>query len=368
MRARAMVMKAYRQPLALEEVAIPKLEPSDILVKIDASGVCGSDVHAWLGEDPRVVPPIILGHEGIGTIVEIGKNHKSVNDEPLNAGDRILWNRGIACGRCYHCKVMKQPALCSHRQVYGMTMAYTDSPYLTGCYADYIILRAGTDMFKVPAAVDPAVLVAASCSGATASHAFDMLRPGIGDTVLIQGSGPLAMFSVMLAKVSGAQEIMVIGSAGKRFDICRLLGATRLYSIQDTTAAERNEHIQDITKGRGADFVVEAVGRPAALREALNYVKTGGTLLSMGFGQPMGTIEFDGFHDLVRKNLRIQGVWVSDTTHTHQAIQLILANLDAFSQLITHRFSLTDADQALAMMRSEAAAKAVLIPLEMAYA
>lgn len=316
-RARAMVLREYRKPLSPEEIDIPELNRSDILVRIDASGVCGSDVHAWLGEDPRVSPPLIIGHEGIGTILHMGEDRNSVNDEKLRVGDRILWNRGISCGKCYYCKIMKQPALCPNRAVYGMTMQRYDFPYLNGCYADHIILQAGTDIFRVPKDVDPAILVTASCSGATASHAFDMIRPNIGDVVLIQGSGPLAMFSVLLSKASGAKEVIVIGVPGKRFDICRKFGATKIISIKDTTSVERTEYVRELTGGRGADFVIEAVGRPAALREALDHAKRGGTFLSMGFGQPMGTIEFDGFNDLVRKNLRMQGVWVSDTTHTN---------------------------------------------------
>lgn len=358
----AMVLKQYNAPLVLEEIAIPKLKDGELLIKIDAAGVCGSDVHAWKGEDPRVRPAIILGHEGVGTIVGAKRQWRAVTGENLAVGDRVLWNRGISCGRCYHCVVMRQPALCPNRVVYGLTMQRDEAPYLNGCYAGHIVLREGTDLFKVPGHVDPAVLVAASCSGATTAHGFDLLRPENGDFVLIQGSGPLAMFSVALARAAGAREIVVIGTSRERLEACKIMGATVVMSILDSSSKDRYDAVQEMTRGIGVDFAVEAVGRPEALREVLGCVKTGGSLLSMGFGQPLGTIEFDGFHDLVRKNLRIQGAWVSDTRHTFQALNLILGNVGLFQNMITHRFALSEADEALKIMASEKAVKAVLIP------
>ncbi|HHW01751.1 MAG TPA: alcohol dehydrogenase catalytic domain-containing protein [Thermoanaerobacterales bacterium] len=358
----AMVLKDFNKPLIPEEIEIPDLRENEILVRIKAAGVCGSDVHMWKGQDPRVALPLILGHEGVGEVVEINGDVKYVNGEAIKTGDMILWNRGVSCGHCYYCAVLNEPSLCPNRKVYGINISRNEFPYLNGCYSEYIIIRSGMDIFKVPKNVDPAILVSASCSGATTAHGFDIVKPNVGDVVLIQGPGPIGIFSTAFAKASGAREIIVIGGSETRLNLCKEFGATVTINRKKSDEKQRKDIIMDLTNNRGVDFAVEAVGYPEALREGLDLIRIGGTYLSIGFGQPMGTIEFDGYKDLVHKNLRIQGVWVSSTRHTHQAMNLVLSNEKLFEKMITHRFDLKDANRALDVMDSKEAVKAVLIP------
>lgn len=358
----AYILKDFNKPLVPEEIEIPELKQNEMLVKIKAAGVCGSDVHMWKGQDPRLKLPMILGHEGVGEIVELNGDLKTVEGESLSIGDAILWNRGISCGHCYYCAVLNEPSLCTDRKVFGINISRNEFPYLNGCYAEYIILREGTDIFKIPKDADPAVLVAASCSGATTAHGFDMARPDTSDIVLVQGPGPIGLFSVAFAKASGAKEIIVIGGSESRLNMCKEFGATVILNRNKLSIEERKNIIMKLTGNRGVDFAVEAVGYPEALREGLDLIRPAGTYVSIGFGQPMGTIEFDGYTDLVHKNIRIQGVWVSATRHTHQALNLILGNLNSFEKMITHRFKLNEANEALRVMENKEAVKAVLIP------
>ncbi|MDI3534343.1 MAG: hypothetical protein PWQ82_708 [Thermosediminibacterales bacterium] len=362
MLSRVMVLEEFNKPLVEKEVEIPQLSSGEVLVKISASGVCGSDVHMWKGEDPRTPLPIVLGHEGVGEIVEINGSKKTVDGIELKTGDTILWNRGITCGKCFYCKVARQPFLCEDRKVYGINISFNEHPHLNGCYSEYIVLRHNTDVFKIPKDIDPAIIVNASCSGATAAHGFDIIKPGNGDVVVIQGPGPVGIFSVAFAKACGVKEIVVIGGTQKRLDLCREFGATRILNRHETTREDRKQAIFELTRGRGADYVIEAAGYPQALREGLGLVRPGGTYLSMGFAQPMGSIEFDGYSDLVRKNIRIMGVWVSDTRHTFQAMNLVLSNPEAFEKMISHRYPLLKANEALRAMDNKEALKAVLIP------
>ncbi|MFO7296185.1 MAG: zinc-binding dehydrogenase [Caldicoprobacter sp.] len=359
MKSKAMVLTAFNKPLELQEFTIPALEEGQVLVKLKAAGVCGSDVHMWKGEDPRTPLPIILGHEGVGIVVEIKGEKRTVDGLPLKEGDFILWNRGITCNQCFACKVLREPSLCQHRKVYGINMSCSTPPYLNGCYSEYIVLNRNTDIFKLPQDVDPAVVVSASCSGATIAHAFDMIQQAVGDTVVVQGPGPLGIYAVAFAKKLGASKVVVIGGSSSRLNICKEMGAITL-DRHSTTVEQRREFIMDMTGGRGADVVVEAVGSQGVVEEGIKLLRSGGTYLSTGFAQPAGLEQVDFYYDVVRKNIRIQGVWVSDTRHTWQALNLVLENPEAFSKMITHRFKLTEANEALNAMATRRALKAVL--------
>lgn len=362
MKTKAMVLEAFNKPLELREFELPALQPGEVLIRIEAAGVCGSDVHMLRGEDPRTPLPIILGHEGVGRILEVQGEKRTVDGDVLHNGDLIIWNRGISCNKCFHCSVLNDPSLCRNRKIYGINRSSSISPFVNGCYSQEMILTADTDIFRVDPAVDPAVLVSASCSGATVAHAFDLHRPDFGDTVLIQGPGPLGVYAVAFARKLGAQEIIVIGGSENRLQTCRDFGATLTLNRLESSLEERREAIMAKTRGQGVDLVIEAVGQPAAVHEGIKLVRSGGAYVSIGFSQPPGECQIDFFKEVVSKNLKIQGVWVSATRHTWQAMRLVLERPELFSRMITHRFALEQANEALQVMAQRDALKAVLVP------
>lgn len=362
MKSQAMVLEAFRQPLVMREFIIPPLKAGEVLVQIEAAGVCGSDVHMYWGEDARVPLPIILGHEGIGRIVAINGTKASVNGEPLQLGDRILWTRGITCNHCYACAILNKPWLCQNRQIYGINRSSAEPPYINGCYSEYVILLDGVDVFLLMSKIEPAVLVSASCSGATIANAFDQcpLRPG--DTILVQGSGPLGLYAIAYAKWMGASKVFVIGSSGKRLEICDAFGADCILDINNSSSNERQQQILELTNGLGVDLVIEAVGQPSAVVEGLSLVRPGGTYITVGFSQPPGSCSVDFYKDVVSKNVRIQGVWAASTRHTQQALSLVETFPHLFAKMVTHRYGLAEANAALAAMVKNQAVKAVLLP------
>lgn len=362
MEAKAVILEKFNQPLVLRMFPIPKLKEGEVLVSVGAAGVCGSDVHMWEGRDPRTRLPMILGHEGAGEIVEMNGEKKDVHGNPLKIGDRVLWNRAVTCGHCYFCKVKMEPSLCPDRWVYGIHTSCAEPPYLTGNYSEYLLLNRNVDFFGIEPKVDLPVLVSASCSGATAAHAFDLSRMESGDSVLVQGVGPLGIFAVAFAKSFGASEIIVIGGTDDRLKLCQFFGATLALNRHRLSQKERNEAVMKRTHGRGVDVAFEMAGEPDALKESISLARTGGACISAGFGEPHGTIDLDCFHDLNRKNLRLQGIWASDVKHTHMAFQLVLSRLQDFSKLITHRFPLDKANDAIRAMKAKEVVKAVLIP------
>ena len=362
MKATVLALEQYNQPLVRREVEIPALAKGQVLVKLTAAGVCGSDVHMWKGEDSRLRLPMVLGHEGVGIVAALGGPKLTIDGKELHEGDPVIWNRGVSCGECYYCKVLKETSFCPRRKVVGINLSLNDPPYLNGCFADHIILAEGTDFYLIPPGIDPAVLVTASCSGATAAHAFDLVRPEPGETVVIIGPGPLGLFAVALAKAYGAGQVVLTGGSQSRLGLGKVFGADLVLDRNKLSAAERRELIFEITGGRGADMIVETSGTAAGLEEAIGLTRMGGSVLSVGASQPGGTFLFDGFEDLTRRNLRLQGVWVSDARHFDRAVRLVLNNPDLFAKMVTHRFRLSQANEALAAVDRREAVKAILLP------
>jgi threonine dehydrogenase-like Zn-dependent dehydrogenase len=362
MESKAAVLKKFNEPLGLATFPLPKLKEGEVLVKVEAAGVCGSDVHMWEGRDPRIKLPMIPGHEGVGEIVELKGEKKDIYGSSLKLGDKVLWNRSITCGHCYFCKVKMQPSLCLSRWVYGIHTSCAEPPYLTGNYAQYLLLVAETDLFKIESDANLETFVPASCSGATAAHAFELSKIESGDSILVQGVGPLGIFAIAFAMSYGASQIIAIGGTEERLKMAQSFGATHLLNRHRLSPKKRKDAVMTVTHGRGVDVAFEMAGEPDALRECISLVRNGGTCVSAGFGEPHGAIELDCFHDLNRKNLRLQGVWTSDVKHTHMALQLILGHPEEFKKLITHRFPLTQANEAIRVMKSKEAVKAVLLP------
>ena len=362
MKATAAVLRSFGELLVAETFEVPRLEPGQVLVAIEAAGVCGSDVHMWRGYDPRTPLPIILGHEGVGRVVDVAGERRDVDGGRVTPGQRLLWERGVSCGQCYHCAVLREPALCQQRWAYGIHRSCAVPPYLNGAYATHIVLDAHTPLFPVAEDEDPTALVAASCSGATAAHAFALCPVGPGEVAVVLGPGPLGAFSAALARHAGAAEVVVIGGTESRLDLCRRLGATVTLNRNTTDACARLEQVRELTRGRGADVVVEASGSIAAAQEALDLVRPGGAVSLVGFGAPAGTMSLLPFEALVRRGVRLQGVWVSDAGHTAQALALIRRQPEAFASMVTHRLPLGAATEALEAVASRGAMKAVLLP------
>lgn len=364
MKARAAVLEEFNKPLSIKEFDTVPPGKEETLIKIQAAGVCGSDVHMIDGKDPRTPLPIILGHEGVGTIKDIAAGRKDINGRPLGKGDMVIWDRGITCGNCYFCKTKKKTYLCPDRQVYGISFTSSEPPHLLGCYSEYVHLLSGTKLMKIEEDSDPATLVAASCSGATAAHTLELSHLDKGDTVVIQGPGPLGIFAIAFANERGAKNIVVTGSSAsrRRLEISKKFGATEMLLRDESSFEERIKHIRDITDGRGAEVVIECSGSPRALTEGIQMVAPGGIYLIPGIATPTGDIPFEMYQDVSRKNVSIQGVWVSDTSHLHKAVKLILSKKYPFEKMVTHTFGLKEINEALETVRSRKALKAVIVP------
>ncbi len=371
MRRRIAVLTEFNSPLEIREEEIPPLEAGEVLVELAASGVCGSDVHMWKGKDPRTPLPLVLGHEGVGRVVDARGEKSDIFGSKISEGDLIIWDRGVTCNQCYFCAVMKEPSLCPNRQVYGIVR--------DGCYSTHLTLLPETKMVRLAGGlmekqgidnkskmnkIDPAILVAASCSGATAAHTVELLPIRAGDVVVIQGPGPLGLFCLAFAFAKGATTAVVIGTRAdtSRLKLSRELGPVITYVIEDSSVEARRSEVLDMTRGIGASVVIDCTGTPVSFNEGLRLTAPGGTYALPGIATPAGEVPVSVYEDVARKNVRIQGVWVSDTSHLYQAVQLVLSGRFPLHKLVTHRFPLEKVMDALNAVDSKEAIKAVLLP------
>jgi threonine dehydrogenase-like Zn-dependent dehydrogenase len=288
----------------------------------------------------------------------------------IEEGDLIIWDRGVTCNRCYYCAVRKEPSLCHNRQVYGIVR--------NGCYASHLALLPDTKLIKLAACfaqqvngneqseIAPATLVAASCSGATAAHTVELLPIRPGDLVVLQGPGPLGLFCLAFAFAKGAGEAIVIGTKADsaRLALSREFGRVQTYVVEDSSAEARRAEVFDLTHGIGANVVIDCTGTPASFNEGLRLTAPGGTYSIPGIATPVGEVPVQIYEDVARKNVRIQGVWVSDTRHLYEAVRLSLSGRFPLDKLVTHRFPLEQVMDALNVVDSKEAIKAVLLPNE----
>jgi len=281
----------------------------------------------------------------------------------VKPGDPVIWDRAIVCGQCYFCAVKQQPNLCRSRWVYGIHKGCSEPPHLNGCYADHILLTRDTKLISLADMpdVDPASLVSAGCSGATSASAVELADIQVGDNVLIQGAGPLGLYLVAYARARGANNVIVVEGVKVRMELAERLGANVVLHFSNTTVEERKEAVMDATYGIGVDVGFEAVGKPEPVLEGIDLVRRGGAYLSVGTAVPMGTIPVDLYHQIVFKHLRLQGAWTNDTRHIHQALSAVRRHPDVFADMITHRFTLDQANDALDSMAQRKAIKAAIV-------
>ena len=363
MEARAAVLERFNEPLQVRSFPLVPLKEGEVRVRITCAGVCGSDVHMWRGRDPRTPLPMIPGHEGVGEVAEIAGGKTDLFGRELKAGDPVIWERGVMCGQCYWCLVRKRPALCPHRKTYGISYSCQEPPHLLGCYSQYLHLRAGHPMIGLDLDVPPEVLVPATCSGATAAHAVETSGLEPGDFALVVGPGPLGLFTLAQLLDAGAAEVWVAGAAAdaRRLEMAVRMGAASTLNVDETSAEEVRERVMEKTRGVGANVIMDCTGSAKAVGAWIDLVAAGGTYSIPGIATPQEEISLELFHAIARKNVRLQGVWVSDTSHLWRAVNLVASGRYPFEELITHTFPLEQANQALEVTESKESVKAVLM-------
>lgn len=361
-RVRAAVIPAPGHAAEVVELPVPQLEPDSALLHVTLSEVCGTDVHLRAGRLSGVPYPLIPGHVSVGRLGAIRGTLTDVHGAALHEGDLVTFlDVHRTCNACWHCLVAKAATRCPNRRVYGITYGAVDG--LAGGWAEVIYLKPQTRIIPLDS-VDPDTFMAGGCSLPTALHGIERAGISFGDTVLVLGSGPVGLSSIILARMRGAGTVLCIGAPATRLETARAVGAGAVLDFTSGSAAERLEWVLEHTAGRGADVTIEATGSPDAVVDAMRYTRDAGCVVVLGQYTDHGDVAFNPHAHLNRKHLDVRGVWGSDYSHFHRAVELLRdpARAAAWRPLRLQRYGLADANRALDLVAEGAVIKALIDP------
>jgi L-iditol 2-dehydrogenase len=329
--------------MELREVPVPRVKQDHVLIKPEAVGICGSDLARYTGKLVDYQPPIILGHEFSGTIVEVGNNVKN-----LKKGDRVVSEtHGIFCGTCHYC-VIGQHALCASRKGlgYGIDGAYTER-----------VLVPSEVVHKMPPSLSFEECAVTDTLCAPLHGLVDRIRLEPGDSIAIFGMGAIGLLALQVAKLYGPHRIIAIDVLeGIRLKMARELGA-------DYTVAANTEEvvgrIRECTGGEGVDVCVDAAGSNTALNAALKVTKPSGQILVIGTHAKPEEIDVG---QVVTRQLALIGSWSHTWDTWERALRLLAAKKISTKVLITHSFQLDDWKEAFDILLNLQGVKAILKP------
>lgn len=363
--ATAVVLREFNQPLDITSLPVPDPAPGAIIARVSYGGVCGTDVHLHHGS-LKIPHPLILGHEGVGTVAKLGDGvTHDFTGAPLQEGDAIAWMSNISCGKCHWCVVEGRRTLCQERKVYGVNQALDDFPGLSGSWADMIYLQPGSAIFKLTD-VTPVQAIALGCAGPTAFHGvIDVTGVEVGDTVVVQGCGPVGIASAMYAHLAGAAKVILLGAPASRLELAKELGIGDVHLDLEAMpdAAERIAWVRAQTPGgRGATVVLECAGVPPAVPEGWEMAAPGARCLVLGQYTDRGPTPINP-HIITRKELKVLGSWGFAEKHYQghiEALPLLAKRFD-LERLVT-TYPLVEANAALADMAVGRVMKPLLVP------
>jgi L-iditol 2-dehydrogenase len=343
-----------------------RLEPGAVLLRMLASGICGTDKHTFRGETEqyagtdhaRTTPfPIVQGHENVGVVEAVGPGGARAWDGvALAAGDRVVPAPNRPCGSCRFCTGDFPYYLCERLENYGNSLTAAEPPHLFGGWGELLYLRPGTPIFRVPDELPTDVAVLTELMSVT--HSLDLAsrlpRPGglrSGDTVAVVGIGPLGLVHVIKAALLGAGRVVAVDPVAPRRELARQLGADEAVAPDDVRRLD-------------ADVVVDASGHPDSFLPALGLLRDGGTLVEVGAFVALGTRPFDPAV-LCGRNLTLLGVGGEDARAYEPTLRLLARHHRSLplARAITHRFPLSRAAEAMeTALRGDGAMKVVIEP------
>ncbi len=344
----ASTMKALVKPTRavgarLEQVPVPSPQFGEVLVKVTATAICGTDVHIYQWNkwaQGRIKPPLVFGHEFCGEVAALGEG---VDDLPL--GTRVSAEGHFTCGKCYYCRT-GQGHICQDVKIIGVDTA--------GCFAEYVRVPRGNIWELDPEISDEVAAIHDPFGNAVHTALVDSL---VGSTVLITGCGPIGIIAAAIAKKAGASRVFASDLNDYRLDLARKMGADEVYKVgRDDVAA----NVLAATQGLGADVLLEMAGHPASINDGLRALRKGGWAALLGL--PESPVAIDLADQVIFKGIKIYGIngrRMFDTWYMMQA--LLRGGLD-LTPIITHRFSFEEYEKAFALAISGNSGKIILYP------
>ena len=339
---KALVKKNAEEGLWLEYVPLPEVGNNDVLIKIQKTAICGTDIHIYNWDDwaRKTIPmPMTIGHEFAGTIVELG-----ANVEGLEVGDLVSGEGHIVCERCRNCLAGRR-YLCPNTIGVGVNR--------TGCFAEYLAIPA-KNVYRPNTPIPPEVLACFDPYGNAVHTALSFNM--VGEDVLITGAGPIGIMAAMVAAHCGARNIVITDINPYRLNLARTI-VPKAIPIDVSKETITRDMMRALGILEGFDVGLEMSGSPDAFREMLSRMINGGGIAMLGI-LPNGTgIDWD---DVVFKGLRIKGIYGREIFETWYKGTMMYQSGLPLEKIITHRFHYTDFQQGFDVMRSGESGKVVL--------
>ncbi len=334
----------------IKEYPIPEIGDNDILVKVEGCGVCGTDAHEFKN-DPFSLIPVVLGHEGTGEIVKMGKNVKKDSaGKDLKIGDKVVT-----------CMIFKDnPDITMYdlnkqnvggADVYGLLP--DDDKHLNGWFSDYIVIRGGSTIFNVSDLdLDSRILIE-PC--AVLIHAVERAKTtGIlrfNSRVAVQGCGPIGLICIAVLRTMGIENIVAVDGEAKRLDFAKKMGATKTVNFKEFKGIENlTEGVKNAFGGYLADFAFQCTGSPIAHANIYKFIRNGGGLCELGFFINGGDATINPHFDICSKEITTVGSWVytlRDYATTFDFLKRAKGIGLPIEELITHKFPLEEINKAL---------------------
>lgn len=346
---KVLLLSEYKK-LELADVPRPAPTAGEVLVRVAACGICGSDVHGYDGTSGRRIPPIVMGHEAAGTVAEVGAGVTAFKE-----GDRVTFDSTVYCGECDYCR-SGEVNLCDRRQVVGVSCG---DYRRAGAFAEYVVVPQRI-VYQLPEGLsfpEAAMLEAVS----VALHAVRLSELKGGETALVIGAGMIGLLTLQAARAGGASRVIVADVDATRLKLAKEMGADEALHL---SGAELVAEVMRLTEDRGVDVALEAVGRNETISVAIDSVRKGGTVTLIGNISPEVTLPLQ---KVVTRQLRLQGTAASAGEYP-QAIELMLSGKIQVKPLITAVAPLDDGPRWFERLyaREPNLMKVVLIPAQAA--
>ena len=359
--ARISVLTGPKQ-IEIMELPIPEINDDEILVKVEQTGICGTDVHEYKG-DPFGYIPIELGHEGTGTVVKLGKNITTdYYGKPLAVGDKIV--TGLKpCGQCDTCKNNPEHIhLCEGGEIFGLMPGEESYKNFNGWFAEYIKVNAGGVVFNVSdmdvdlrTLIEPCAVVVHAVE--KAKEIFNFKH---NSYVLVQGCGPIGLLLLTTVRTMGVRNIIAVDGDENRLNMAKKLGAAYTVNFMTEDALAK---VMEIT-GKGADMAFQCTGSPKAASTVWSYVKRGGAMCELGFFVDNGDTTYNPHKDICNKEIKVTGSWTYQSKDWIQACEVLKEaqkNGLPVTELLSHKYALADINEAMEMNISMQGLKIVVM-------
>lgn len=337
-------------------------------------GVCGTDPHMYSGH--LAVPmPLVMGHEFSGILEAVGPDFpaRDVYGRDLRQGDEVAVGTTLSCGTCYYCRFVPQREnLCQNVNIYGITLGSEEEPHVRGAYSELMYLFPQTWLFKLPPKVSlkmAALSDPIACGTRALERAFVPGLPwagegmGLGRSVVVQGLGPIGIMTGAAARAMGASPVIGIDRIPMRMEMAKRFGFDEIISLEELPDVEgRVAAVRSLTRGLGADVVVEVVGLPVAFAESLRLVRRGGRVVEFGHFTDNGTMALNP-QQIVNLDVDILGSYAYPNSQIGTSLAFLsrYADVYPFEDLVTHTFPVAQTEEAIHVSRDKLCVKAMVV-------